>query len=178
MAIIWFGELQYFFSQRWPRFMKQYWHGDELCLTVNYYNLKGTYLAGFYQMVLFAWKRSIYRTICMCNTCIYFKLAFLKSLPLFGPAQLWLLKRFWRLDFWKSSGQKHHIFLLFLGFHPKPILFNLPAAALEVTSVQIYTLYHGWHVVCVSVYPKPLFQLPLADNLWLLFFFPSSIAGC
>lgn len=79
-------------------------------------------------------------------------------------------KRFWRLDFCKSSGQKHHIFLLFLGFHPKPILFNLPAAALEVTSVQIYTLYHGWHVVCVSVYPKPLFQLPLADNLW---FFPS-----
>lgn len=81
-------------------------------------------------------------------------------------------KRFWSLHFSKCSGQKPQISSLFLGIPPKPIEFNLPAAALEVTSVQIYPLYHGWHVVCVAVYPQPLLQLPLADNLW--FFFPSA----
>lgn len=56
---------------------------------------------------------------------------------------------------WTLCSYRLHIFFLSLGFCPKPILFKLPAAALEVTSVQIYTLYHGWHVVCVSVYLKP-----------------------
>lgn len=68
----------------------------------------------------------------------------------FYPAELWLL---WK-SCWTLCSCRLHIFFLSLGFHPKPILFNLPAAALEVTSVQIYTLYHGWHVVCVSVYLK------------------------
>lgn len=80
------------------------------------------------------------------------------------PAEVWLLwKRCWTLSY------SLHIFFLSLGFHPKPILFNLPAAALEVTSVQIYTLYHGWHVVCVSVYLKPSSNclLPIISDFFL-----------
>jgi hypothetical protein len=75
---------------------------------------------------------------------------------------------------WKSCWARFlwAIFFLSVGFCPRSILFNLPAAALEVTSVQIYTLYHGWHVDCVSVYLKP------SSNCFLLiicdFFFSLS----
>jgi len=70
---------------------------------------------------------------------------------------------------WTLCSYRLHIFFLCLGFHPKPILFNLPAAALQVTSVQIYTLYHGWHVVCVSVYLKPSSNclLPIISHFFL-----------
>lgn len=60
-----------------------------------------------------------------------------------------------RKSCWTLCSYMLHIFFLYLGFHPKPILFNPPAAVCEVTSVQIYTVYHVWHVVCVSVYLKP-----------------------
>lgn len=79
-----------------------------------------------------------------------------------------------RKSCWTLCSYMLHIFFLYLGFHPKPILFNLPAAALEVTSVQIYTVYHVWHVVCVSVYLKP------SSNCLLLIishFFLQSIKG-
>lgn len=86
----------------------------------------------------------------------------------FYPAKVRLLqKSCWTLFFYRL-----HIFFFSHGFYPKPILFILPAAALELTSVQIYTLYHGWHVVCVSVYLKP------SSNCFLLiicdFFLQSS----
>lgn len=69
----------------------------------------------------------------------------------FYLAEVCLLQK----NYWTLCYHRLHIFFFSLGFYPKLILFNQPAAAVEVTSVQIYTLYHGWHVVCVSVYLKP-----------------------
>lgn len=66
------------------------------------------------------------------------------------------------------------VFLEALYFLPLPWIsskanFNLPAAALEVTSVQIYTLYHGWRVVCMCVYLKPTSNciLPIICDFFL-----------
>lgn len=78
----------------------------------------------------------------------------------FYPIEVWSL---WKIC-WALWSYRLYIFFLFLGFHPRTILFNLPAAALEVTSVQIYTLYHGWHIVCVSVH----FKLSSECNLWFI----------
>lgn len=63
--------------------------------------------------------------------------------------------------FLHPPGLMIHIFFIFLGVDPKPILFNVPAASRAVTAVQICTLYHGERIVCESVYPEPWFQMPL-----------------